>query len=512
MKRTFIPLGLFLVFLLIWSCEKPTNPIEEGPLEFNVDTLKFDSIFTTFLTPSERLIVRNPKDRAISISRIWLESGDKTEFSMIVDGIQSNDVSDVVIAKNDSLHIFVNLKSELKDDFKEEYIAFEIGGEIQRMLIRAFVLDAYFLTARITQEGNSLSLQEGSYIFRNDTVLTPDKPIIMDGPLFILPGVTVTVLPGTQLYFTPYKFGIKDSNGVPVFALYSMLFVDGTLQAEGTADEPIVFAGSRLDEDYSENPAQWRGINFRKESRDNILRHCEIKNGLIGIQVDSLSLTQNPKLTIQNSEIKNMGAHGIVGLGFDASGTAGNVPPSIFMENSIVNSCKERTLLVLGGGNYDFYNCTFANFSIARFSRRTPQVLLGNWFSFDGSTANVYPAFIDMVNCLIWGSEEDEIVLDTLEAAPFTSLVLDHSMVKTSDDYSPAILPHLKASFRNLDPLFNDFSNRDYRLKLNSPAINSGIDFPAGSSGYEDDFRGRIDSLRYDGFDIGAYEYYPIEE
>ena len=59
-----------LTFLSIWSCERPSNPIEEGTLTFSVDTVMFDSIFTTFLTPSERLIVSNNTGRAVKVSRI----------------------------------------------------------------------------------------------------------------------------------------------------------------------------------------------------------------------------------------------------------------------------------------------------------------------------------------------------------------------------------------------------------------------------------------------------------
>ncbi|MDX2249626.1 MAG: hypothetical protein SF052_22775 [Bacteroidia bacterium] len=509
MKRFFFPFLVAFGGLVAGSCERPVNPVEEGTLSFSADTVLFDSIFTTLLTPSERLIVSNYTGRAVNVSRIWLEKGADSEFSMIVDGIENNDVADIVIANKDSIHLFINLKSQLKDDFSEEYLNFQVGDEIQQVLIRAFVIDAYFLRARIRQEENFLNID--GFFFSKDTTLTPDKPIIMDGPIYIPEGVTVTVLPGTEIFFTPYQFGITDSFGSPTFGLYSMLFVDGTLKAEGLPGMPIEFKGSRLDSLYQENPAQWRGIRFFKNSKDNILRHCRIKNALIGIEVDSISVNTNPKVTIQYTEIKNMGAHGIVGVGVDPSGSIASSVPAIFMENSIVNTCKLRTLALIGGGKYSFYNCTFANYSIIRFSRRTPQMLLTNWFTFDGVTANIYPAYYQFTNCVIWGSEEDEIVLDTLLGNPFSSLRFDYSLVRVSEDYEVAIVPHLFNSTKNLDPQFNDFLYRDYRPKEGSPLINTGLDTPPGSSGYADDYRGRSDSLRYAGFDIGAWEYYELD-
>ncbi|MDP5172075.1 MAG: right-handed parallel beta-helix repeat-containing protein [Bacteroidia bacterium] len=508
MKSCWLPIVALFLLSLSASCDRPVNPGEEGLLTFSRDTVMFDTVFTTFLTPSERLIVFNETGRTLSIDRVWLEDGADSEFNMIVDGIQANDVQDLTILSGDSLHLFVNLKSKEKDELARDVIAFEINGEVQRVPVEAFILDAYFLTARLAQEGDFLTVS--GFFFRQDTTLTPDKPIIMDGPIFIPEGITVTILPGTEIYFTPYQFGIRDSNSAPVFALYSWLIVDGTLKAEGTGDFPIVFQGTRRDSLYLENPAQWRGLWFREGSINSKLKHCEIKNGLLGVQVDGPSTNLSPKLLMQYCEVKNMGAHGIIGTGFDRTGTALNSPPSIIMENCIVNTCKQRTLAILGGGHYRFYNCTFANFSLFRFSRRTPQLLLTNWwYNEDGESIDVYPTDIELVNSIVWGSEDDEVVLDSVLA--YDNLRFDHCLIKSSEEYQPFVLPHLFDGFMNVDPLFNDYFTRDYRPMAGSPVINTGVDFPLGSSFYLDDFRNRIDSLRYDGFDIGAWEYYPIE-
>ncbi|MEL7340191.1 MAG: hypothetical protein AAGM67_06870, partial [Bacteroidota bacterium] len=238
-------LGLTLGILLgMWSCERPTNPVEEGTLSFDVDTVQFDSIFTTFLAPSERLIVRNTQNQAIKISRIWLEDSPDTQFEMIIDGLQTTDTSDIVIAANDSMHIFVNHTSTLQDNFIEEFINFEIGDERQQMLIYGKVIDAYFYRARLRQSGDSLGI-EGVF-FDEDITLPTDKPIVMDGPIFVTEGTTLTIEPGTRIFFTPYKFGFQDDEGVPFFALFSTLIVNGTLVAEGEPFDPIVLQGSRF--------------------------------------------------------------------------------------------------------------------------------------------------------------------------------------------------------------------------------------------------------------------------
>ncbi len=507
MKWIWLAICATCTLWLSSSCDRPVNPGEEGLLVFSRDTVMFDTVFTTFLTPSERLLVFNETGRTITIDRVWLEKGSGSEFNLIVDGIQANEVQTLTLLSQDSLHMFISLKSQERDNLATDRIWFEVNGELQFVPIEAFILDAYFLRSRILQEGNFLNIE--GFFFRQDTVLTPDKPIIMDGPIFIPEGVTVTVLPGTDIFFTPYQFGVTDSLGNPTFGLYSWLIVDGTLIAEGTRESPINFQGARLDSLYQENPAQWRGLWFRETSRDNRLKHCVVKNAQLGIQVNGPSITLQPKLTIQYSEIKNMGVHGILAVGSDDTGTALSSPPAIFMENSIVNTCKQRTLALLGGGHYRFYNCTFANYSLFRFSRRTPQLLITDWWYIDDQTIASYPTDIELVNTIVWGSEDDEVVLDSIQG--YTRLLFDHCLLRVDEELRPTVRSYMSEGAVDRDPLFQNSSLRDYRPQAGSPVINAGQDLPAGSSLYLDDFRNRSDSLRYEGFDIGAWEYFPLE-
>lgn len=503
--RLLLSVGLMALLWWLGGCERPEPPVRQGPLAFSADTVAFDSIFVNFLTPSERLIVTNPEGQDLIVDRIWLEAGQDSEFEIMVDGIRADTVEEVLIRGRDSTFIFVNLRSMLRDDFAEEFLAFQVGDEVYRILLRAKVIDAYYFRARIEQEGEFVSLSEDSYFFREDTTLTPEKPIIYDGPIFIPDGVTVRIEPGTQIYFTPYKFGIRDSQGVrDVIALYSMWLIDGTVRAEGSPMAPVVFQGTRFDSSYQENPAQWRGLNFRKSSRNNLLEHAVVKNALIGVQVDSLPLTNQPKLTVRHSSIRNMGAHGVVGVGA-APGVRDNQPPTILMENTEVHTCQERTLLIWAGGKHEFYNCTFGNYNLANFSRRTPQALFLNWISPDGVNAFVYPAYVDLVNCIIYGSEDNEVVMDTLAGQPFERLSFDHCLLKVEpEEYLPVIRSKFTDCLLNQDPRFAATGLRDYRLQANSPAIDAGRDL---SDRFTLDIRGLPDSSRTLPFDMGAWEF-----
>lgn len=498
MKNLWI--AVIALLLVLWSCEKPTLTVEEGELGFSVDTVLFDSIFTTFQAPSELLVVYNRTKKNIQISRVWLEAGSSSEFDLIVDGIRGNDVQDLVLAKNDSMHVFVSMKSQQRDNYAQEYLAFQVGNNTQRVLIRAFVRDAYFLRARLTSDSTF-----SGFFFTRDTVLTPEKPIIMDGPIFIQEGVTVRIQAGTHLFFTPYKYPFSLQDGTRYYAFFSTLMVGGTLVVEGSPDFPVIFEGSRLDSIYRENPAQWRGIRFTRTSERNHIRHAIIKNALVGLEVDSISTTREPKLYVQNSHIRNMGAYGILAIGA-APNDIGQAP-AIVMENSVVNTCKQHTLFILAGGYHEFYNCTFANYNLLGFSRRTPQIRVSNYLE-TPTQYLVYPSVTQFVNCAIWGTEETEVIVDSLPGGNFTLLNFDHCLLRYADDNEVPIAPYISNTIVNQDPLFNAPRMRDYRPQQGSPLIDAGRDL---SQRFLDDIRGRMDSLRTLPFDIGAYEYYEIE-
>lgn len=521
MKNNLFFAILLILFAAMSSCGFNTNPLSEGTLEFSADTLNFDSLFVNFLSPTEILVSYNNTGHPVNVDRIWLEEGEDSEFEMIVDGIKGNDVQDIVIPNGDSVHLFVNLKSELQDEFAEEYLNFQIGEEVQKILLYALVKDAYLFKARFIRTFSATVPDSiRGYFFGKsgvlDTTLTPEKPIIFDGPIIVPEGFNLTILPGTQISFTPHKIlAAQDTLPPDTFAFFSTLIVGGTLNAVGTELDPIVFQGTRFDSAFLEKPAQWRGIRFTPSSKDNVMEHCQIKNALISVQVDSIPINNNPKLTLRRSEIRNSGVYGLWTLGFDATNSVSSFgPPTVLAENSLFNSAKERTLFILAGGKMDFYNCTFANYGIG-FSRRSPQILVRNWFEdfFNPGTAVLYPTYANFVNCAIWGSEEDEFVIDTLDGGPFEELLLDHCLLPLSEDNDSLIRPHLRDCIVNVDPQFNSPFERDYRPQEGSVMVDAGRDLPNPffQRILQGDFRGS-DFPRSQPLDIGAYEFYPIED
>ena len=76
----------------------------------------------------------------------------------------------------------------------------------------------------------------------------------------------------------------------------SGLIIDNkaTLKVNGTLSEKVIFEGDRLENGFSKVPGQWGTIWMRAGSIDNQISHAQIKNGIIGILIDSIGKTNSP--------------------------------------------------------------------------------------------------------------------------------------------------------------------------------------------------------------------------
>lgn len=471
-----------IVFLSLFAACKPDPILDDGPLEFSSDTVRFDSIFTGYDSPTERLMFINPGSKTIKIDAIYIEGGDASEFEMIVDGLDTNLVEDYELDGGDSAIIFIKMVSNNLDDFARDRIIFEIGNQTQDVELEAFIMDAHFITA----PGDS------AYVFDCNAVLSPGKPYVLDGICRVAPGCTLRIEAGTELHFTPRK----DAN----FNLISMIEVHGTIEVEGSLGNEVIMKQSRFGPVYEENPGQWRGIRLWTSSRGNYIRHAVIKNALIGVEVDSISVNNQPKLLIEKSEIRNMAGYGLLGIG--ASPFTPSTPMTIEANNCLVHNCAFNTVLIFAGGNFEFNNCTFVNYTLD-FSRSDPQIGITNYFEDTAGVAFPFDVEASFNNCIIWGSEEEEVGYDTLTLSQYpVNATYDNCIVRsTFDIVGNGLIKNQDPKF--LDPKAQDPDFRDYRIGADSPAIDQGKDL---SSLFFDDLNG---VLRSKPFDIGAFEYFP---
>lgn len=472
MNKILLPISFAFALLLAVACNRePDFYVEEGSLDFSVDTIYFDSIFTNFDSPTERVTVINNSGNNVLISRIEFEDG--RDFGMIFDGLTTNLVEDYELPDGDSAVAFVNFTSDIRDEFLRDKLLFTVGDQTQDVDIEAFIFDGILLRDTI------LSPELG-----NSVTLDPNEKYIVDGFLAVPEGVTLIIPAGTQLYFTPRK----DAE----FNLSSSILVFGTLRVDGELGNEVVFQQTRFGDRYEETADQWRGIAFFSSSSANIIRHAIVKNALIGIYQEFGNSAPFPKVYLDRCEIRNMSAYGILSVGF-----LPQLPtfPMIKAENCVIHNCATSTFRTFGGGYYEFDNCTFANYSI-NFTRNTPQLWVDNY-----DATNLVPLPVDarFRNCIVWGSEEEEYVQDTFPGTSF-DIRFEHCFVRTT-------LPIQGFSnTTNNDPFFPSFveprtsspADRDYRLTPESPAVDAGQDIG---------LRIDKDNLMRDALpDLGAYE------
>ncbi len=465
----------FLLLILFSACRKPEFTFsEQGDLSFSSDTVKFDSLFVSLLSPTKRLIVTNNSGKNLRISEIYLQGGNASPFSLIIDGVDTNKVSNYELLKKDSLYIFVKFQippgasGEITD-----YIVFKVGEQVQKVLLLAEVLDGYLLKDTV------LSC---NYVFPTD------KPVIIDGYCIVDSNCSVTIPAGAKVYFSSRS----DANGYK----YSGIYVFGTLKVLGTPGNKVLFTSTRLDEDYLYVAGQWNGIHFLRSSTDNEILYAEIRNGTNGIRVDSSSENGNPKLILRGTEVRDFSNNGLLLLGYSEASLANRL--DVYVENTLVHNCGASCVGIFGAGAYVFMNCTFANYDYD-FRRESPAFGVQNYLK---SLGKVYDLHLEILNTVIWGTENEELVFD------LTGGALQEIVIKNSDIKATKITGLDASVLQNVNPRFVNPTNRNdtisFALQQGSPLIDAGSDF--GGSAPATDILG---NARTGTPDIGAYEFIP---
>ena len=469
------------------SCHK--NRFTENPLdklEFSTDTVQFDTIFTNMGSATSYFVVKNSNEsKTIVIDRIFLAKESDSKYRLNIDGQSTNSIEDYELAPGDSLYIFVEVSIDPNRDemIEQDSIVFISNGNYQDVDLIAF--------------GQDVTLINGQYI-SNDTIWTSAKPVLIYNSALVDTMVTLRVEAGTNVYF---------HRG-------SSLFVKGTLIVNGQQGNIVNFSGDRLESYYEEIAGQWGaflqddngnttgifgGIHILAGSRYNEINYADIKNGIIGLQVDSCVTPGTPTLKISNSNIENSKIAGLYALG-----------SYIEAENCVFANSGQYNVACIIGGNYSFIHCTMANYWVG--NRQTPQVILNNYYTYRDANGNVQASYRDLenayfANCIIYGSKEDEIELDfASEDKNSANFRFENCLLKLSDSFrddweeSDFFIDNIY----NESPVFLETATPfDYHLDTLSPAMNTGKTSIGNLVPTDQDAYSRLSD---DGPDIGAFE------
>jgi hypothetical protein len=468
-------LFLFLVFVLASSCRKDVeftnSPVS---LTFSTDTINFDTIFSLkdsgkIGLPKSitlRLIVTNPNESAIKTS-IQMEGNQYGLFKLNADGISGDGnlqkIENIEINGKDSIYIFVQtyINPDLTEKFLvADHILFNTNGNKQSVVALTYSINAnYFVSETLT--GN---------IPWNDV----DKPYVIYEDILVDVGSTLTINPGVKIY--------SHNN--------STIYVAGTIKILGTVDNPVVFQGNRLDDDYKEVPNQWNGIHILSTSVNNIISGAIIKNGFVGIRVDSLSMNLNPKLELSQTIIQDMGAVGLLCYSAHVKAT-----------NNLISNCGQYCFLGDLGGKYEFTFNTFAATGGTQARKNATFTLTNTPFrDKNNNIVAVFPLSYTLINNIIWGSNDDEINFVRDEQGITNTAIVKNNNIKSElfRDELLANSTNINSNQITLDPSFVDANKKNYKIKGGSVCSGQGNKSTGISFDITNKFRSNPS--------IGAYE------
>ncbi|MEM1135061.1 MAG: hypothetical protein AAGI07_04425 [Bacteroidota bacterium] len=450
--------------MMIEACELQEEKITFDPniqLSFSTDTVFFDTVFTTVGSITKRFKVFNPSENAIEIEKISIGNIEKSSYSLVINGFESQSLNKTRLLGKDSLLVLVKVFIDPQDSnlpfIIQDSVVFETNGNLQDVKLISWGQDAVFFRG-------------GIQTLPCNSVWDSLRPYVIYDSLLVPEGCTLEMQPGTRVSLAPG----------------ASMFIGGTIKINGTLEHPVEISGLRTDIPFDNTPGQWDGIYFLQTSQENTIDWAEIKNGSIGLYLGIPDEDEVPDVILSNSIIKNMALAGIQCISSDLT-----------MYNTLIHSCVENTMLCTAGGSYIFRHNTFAALSREVF-REEPSFVLTNFLPINETEALASALDATLENNIIWGRLENELIIEAVEGVGF-DLTFSKNILKTTlTDFD-------NSNIVNENPLFvNEFDN-NYRLDSlgESPAVDQGVLL---------DILTDLDGKQRDDLpDIGAYEYIPEE-
>ena len=100
------------VSLSMVSCKK-NNLLSKKNLSFSVDTLVFDTVFTTIGSTTKQFKIYNNESKTVQIDEIELVGGESSPFRMNVDGLMGTKMTNIKLEGKDSLFVFVEVTLDI---------------------------------------------------------------------------------------------------------------------------------------------------------------------------------------------------------------------------------------------------------------------------------------------------------------------------------------------------------------------------------------------------------------
>jgi len=471
LKNLSYILLLVLAIGYLISCEDEKYlSSSDVKLRFSVDTVMFDTVFTTIGSTTQHLKIYNPYNQKVLISSVKLAKGETSNFRLNINGVSANEVKSMEIAPFDSLYIFV----EVTIDPSGQNLPLVVKDSIE------FITNSNRQYVDLVAWGQDFKLIKREKL--KSTTWTNEKPYLIYNYAYVDSNAILTIQPGTKIYFH------KDAG----------LYVKGSVIAKGTVENPILFHGDRLEDVYANVPDQWNGILLYSGSKNNEFSNVEIKNANIGLQVGNIENEGFATVKLNNTKIQNMAYAGIFAM-----------KSEIVADNCLITNCGFYAVALLVGGSYEFTHSTIANYwgGYSLKARSTPALQIQNYIIVQKDK----PAYVgdlakaDFGNCIITGNAFDgnEVLLSKNSEALF-NYKFDRCILQVADTFKTTNVDHYLNILKGVDPKFVDpYKKFNFELDTLSPAKDAGK--LSYAKLFPTDMKGR-DRLGDKGPDLGALE------
>ncbi len=424
---------LVLISFLFAACEKDEDITAEinAKLSFSIDSVLFDTVFTSIGSTSRRLKIYNPNEKAMLISSVKLKGGNLSAYSLNINGLAASETSLLKLNGKDSMNVFIKVNINPTDQklpfIVTDSIEFLYNGNKKSIPLVAYGQNANFIT-------------NGS--IKNTTVWDNKLPYLIYKSVTVEEGATLNIAAGSKI----------------LFHSSATMSIKGTLNVIGTKTDSVLFASDRLEDIYAEEPGQWNGLHFYPQSKNSQVNYAIIKNAVAGITCDSLSVNTQPKLLLTNTLIKNMEVVGFLGYQTVLTGF-----------NNLFYNCGQYLIYGVGGGKYNLKQNTFVGYN-PQYARKTAAVYFSDYIS----STQADNLTLDIQNSIVWGNLANEFVVD--KKSSFTSVIaiVKNNLLKTVEtSYGTT------GNILNVDPIFFNPFMGNFSLSKNSPALNKGLDLTA---------------------------------
>jgi hypothetical protein len=464
---------IFILSIILFSCKKEQINTDGGAkLILSIDTLKFDTLFSTLGSTTKYFTLKNNTNKILQVKDLGLKRNTNNAYRINVDGDVVGSKIDIDIPAKDSVYVFVevtiNPSSANLPFVVEDEVEMTTNGNKQSILLQAYGQNAHFF------DGEELETQTWNN----------DLPYVILNSILLKEGHELTINEGVKVYF-------GGNSG---------MFIKGTLKVNGSNNNQVEFRCLRNDKletgtAYYDLPGQWLGLFFLRKSTNNYIDNLKIRGSLYGLNVGNTTIEEFPMLPafppdvlIKNSEIFNSSFYGI--FGFNGI---------INAQNTVVKQCGKQAVSLVLGGDYQFNHCTFFVRSTNTIEHKDPLLYFSNFHTFSLTQPALKFSLerADFTNCIFYGSKDEEILPDDIESAGIGfNYKFDHCLIRTKTNTS---LPNFSNCIINQNPKIKDEFEYDLHLDTGSVCINSGI-----STAVITDIEGKN---RDASPDIGAYEF-----